>query len=452
MKKTADNVLQFRSTKQQKQTAQKVHLTDKRCESFQQNSDNWGKYLRDDDVGKLCFILSANGKGRYAVKQRQKGRKGERKITIGYLGDDIKSVRQKAREVSSQLSLGIDPDNPSSSTGGLWTVRTAFLKYMNDREHKQTTVDTYNYNFNRLTDWHHRDLSEITTREWRDLYVSKKSEIGVVEANRMITIWKAIYNYLVDIDELEVNPVRIPKQVKANVKPRESRLPLEDIRKFIELLTTFKNHHNNYLLMMFLLAPRKNELRWLKWSDVDLKQWTVTFRNTKNHKDYVMPFGGLVRSILEDQKAMNKKIDGGKSEYVFRSPFRDKSNPMIHPVKEVNKLKIFKGFKGVHDFRRTIADIVHDMEIPDASRVIGLLLKHSSKDVTGIHYDNSPVSDLKIRRKAVMEIEHHVCRKYCFELQDVFHPDCYLHERYPHLKDEMKRFHYDVLGKDEEGF
>lgn len=405
-KQTQGNVIQF--PEKPKRVAKRVKLTERRCKAFACDESNWGKYLWDTEVGKLAFILSKKGKSRYIVKQVQRGKKGERKITIGHVGDDLAEIREKAQRVSALLARGVDPDKPENSTGDL-TLKGAFERYLNESVSlTERSKGGYRSSFKKASALHDRNVGDVGREEFNALYVKSVQQYGESPTIYLFKMLTTIYNNLVERGAMQFSPIKIPRNIKLKPNKRTRRLELGNIGIWYDAACKLKEYQRNYLLMLLLTGARKDELRLLRWSDVDPDEWMLTYRDTKNKKTYTVPYGPLTRVILNQQQKMNQELDGGRSQYVFRSPRRGKLDPMTF-TNPASLVGIGGGtYNSAHDLRRTMKDIIHTIEIDDATMVADMVLKHASHHVSDVNYSMSGVVWVRKLRKPIEKIETYV--------------------------------------------
>ena len=88
-------------------------------------------------------------------------------------------------------------------------------------------------------------------------------------------------------------------------------------------------------------GARKNELRWLRWSDVDLQKGTLMFQDTKNDMIRSIPVVGRGLDILREWGKL-RRLD---TDLVF--PGKNPENPVLFEKSWRNALKS----AGIEDFR-----------------------------------------------------------------------------------------------------
>ena len=128
---------------------------------------------------------------------------------------------------------------------------------------------------------------------------------------------RAAFNKAINWDYLNENPLskvklpKIPESFPAFINKDELGLiikntPIEDLQ--------------NFFLMSFHTGMRRDEIRLLKWSAVNLKEETITIQNTKsfttkNKKERIIPINATLLNMLKNR--VPHIIDLNNDEYVI---------------------------------------------------------------------------------------------------------------------------------------
>jgi integrase len=165
-----------------------------------------------------------------------------------------------------------------------------------------------------------------------------------------------------DDDEpiLSRNPVdRLSRAAKwQKPKRRKNHIPPSDVPEWVENLSTsliglkWERQHRTALLFMLLtgcrhaeaMGNRKDGYAPLLWSDVDFHSGTVTFRNTKNGTDHLLPIGPRLMEILKAQ-----------IPYSGDAVFSDKNGNICEDMRAAQgRMKVATDLHiSAHDLRRT---------------------------------------------------------------------------------------------------
>jgi integrase len=151
----------------------------------------------------------------------------------------------------------------------------------------------------------------------------------------------------------------------------------------------------DYLVLSLLFGGRRTELLSLPWTEVDLDTGTVTFTDTKNDRDHIIPFGSHARSILE------RRLDANKvacSAYVFNATRPSKDGHLSHIKEPKRAIASVVKASGVpftpHDLRRTFGTLFEESGTVSALTV-DRALNHAPSSTAGKHYIMQRLSRLR---------------------------------------------------------
>ena len=173
--------------------------------------------------------------------------------------------------------------------------------------------------------------------------------------NRYVAALSSAYSMAVkEFGWTDTNPC---SKVRKLSEPRgRTRFLTDDERE--RLLISCENSNTKELLIIVLLAlstgARKNEIRWLRWDDVNVQTGTVIFRETKN---------GTIRSVPLVGRGLDLIRDWGKVRRLDTDLVFPGKNPN-HPVLFEKSWKRALKESGIEDFR------FHDLRHSAASYLI----------------------------------------------------------------------------------
>ena len=213
-------------------------------------------------------------------------------------------------------------------------------------------------------------LAEITPGEIariRDKLIQKG--IKPSSANRYVSALSSAFTMAVrEFGWAESNPCS--KVRKLPESRGRTRFLTEDERA--ALLDACEKSRARELHIIVVLAlstgARKNELRWLRWSDVDLHQGTLLFRETRN---------GSIRSVPIQRLAFDLLKEWGKvrlldTDLVF--PGRNPKHPVLFE-KSWRKVLVTAGIKDFrfHDLRHSAASylVMNGVNLRAVSEILG---------------------------------------------------------------------------------
>lgn len=247
---------------------------------------------------------------------------------------------------------------------------------------------------------------------------------ALVAADRVLGVVRAVYTWAVDKGRLDFDPTLGLKRHNAG-RVGKRVLSAAEIKIFwagLDVLPGITPAIRDVLRLQLLTGLRVNEVCEASRSEIDFrnKLWTVPEFRTKGAREHMLPLSDLAIEILrgaiarEDQHAERRarryKCESTRPELLFPShkianPRRlaphalkltrrvpDAIDPhapcraLVRARPEFQKLGIGLKFSS-HDLRRTLATHVGDFDVPD--EIIGKLLNHAAKTVTGRVYNHS---------------------------------------------------------------
>ncbi|WP_342371395.1 tyrosine-type recombinase/integrase [Acinetobacter sp. D009] len=392
------------------------------------------KIYRDSEL--IGFAVRVTNKSKtYIVERRHEGELF--RVTIGKTADiPATNARAKAQMILAKISNNEyeKPTRLKSVSNPLdITVNEALQIYIEKNDFRPKTIKQYNKYFDLYLGWGNRKLFQITKQEVLDRFI-EVSNISESSANGSVsllgTLWKYIH-VLYSTDEnpiLKTNPVDIISVTRGwnKIGSRDRHLHKDIIHKYYNAVLNYEdevnlentarsNTHRDIVLMCMYTGCRKQEACCLKWSDVNIKNGTLTFRDTKNGTDHTFPIGDHLHSILRERWLLRE------NDWVFPATKMPTSWNM-HATK-VDTLLNRVGeqvdyYVSMHDFRRTFASICNLLRFN--IYVTKRLLNHTARprvDVTG-GYVQIPDEELKASMNMIEAV--YQGKIDCFNYQSVW--------------------------------
>ena len=372
------------------------------------------KIIRDTEVRGLGLRITSAGARAWVFEYETGGR--SRRFTIGDLNTfPIGKARKHALTLKAKVRLGEDPQAQRNEVRALAaapkpetfaTVAEDFLKRGLEKKGRSAGYvgDTRRNLQNHVVPrWGTKTLSEIARKDviamlddiaengTVRLVEGKKTRAagGPIAANRVLAAVRALFNFAIRRGLIETNPCRLvdaPGQEKA----RERTLTADELKELWAAFGTLGQPFGPYFKTLLLTGQRRGEVAEMRWENVDLdaKTWALTSAETKNGRAHVVPLSQMAVDIL---KAIPRK-----GTYVFTSSgavpvsgfsrakaiierkvleARRELNPQAEPMPEW----------GIHDLRRTVATELGRLGVSEF--VIGKVLNHASKSITGMVYN-----------------------------------------------------------------
>lgn len=212
-------------------------------------------------------------------------------------------------------------------------------------------------------------------------------DISITTINNYLRNIKVFYNYLDEEHIIDDNPIRRIKQLKQTVEKKEP-LTKDEVRRLLGAYdTTVFHEYRDYMTTKLLLSvgARIGETLSLEIDDLDFRNNTILFKDTKNKKEklsYMTP-----KLSSEMKKWISYKERYSNNDYLFPTT---KNTKMTVQNFEQNLKRISKkiGFDvNPHKLRHTFCNDF--LKQGGSIYVLSKLLDHSSVKVTEIYLNFS---------------------------------------------------------------
>ncbi len=221
-------------------------------------------------------------------------------------------------------------------------------------------------------------VDSLTLEQVRLHFDRIASEISGTAANKARTLLSCGWTWGVNFQGLSpMNPFLKIQRYKT--KQRELYIP--PIEDFWKIYAVASDKHQVILLCYLFTAARRDEIKRLKWSDIDfpnslIRLWT---RKRKGGWEYDwLPLVSPLATRLKEWKLMS-----GQSEYVFMNPERtDRLRSFRYFMPNLTKRAGVRHF-GVHAIRHLTAVMLYQSGEPVAT--IQQILRHESPGTTEIY-------------------------------------------------------------------
>lgn len=235
--------------------------------------------------------------------------------------------------------------------------------------------------------WWKKEIGSLYLQDVRPAVISgKKQKLltettgkGIIRSKSTCNRFLATLSHVMSIcvkqwEWLAENPV---KRISREKEPRE-RTRFLNVKERHQLLEACKQSDNPYLFTFVVLllstGCRYNEVRCLKWVDVDLSQGKITITKSKNSDMRSIPVRGLALDLLRELASKSLSIG-----YIFPSKNQNKPLELRRAFRTAIKRAGLKDFRG-HDTRHDYATsmLAQGLSLGE----IGHLLGHRSVSMT----------------------------------------------------------------------
>lgn len=395
----------------------------------------------DERTPGLCLRMSSTGRAAWSFRYRPREGAGFQRITFGSLDDlGLADARERAAKQRSAVVDGRDPQRERvarrEAVRNALTFDALAQRYIDEyaKPRKTSWQNDAGYLRRPREKWKDRPAGEVTRRDVIDLLDVVKAT-APVSANRTQSILVTLFNWAVDGELIEVNPIsRLKKRAKEAAKDRT--LTDDEIRglwKMLDTSSTVLPDVAGALRLLLLTGQRPGEIAGLLRSEIleiDRKNARVEISGArmKAGKAHVLPLApmalGVIATALARRKADSEPADGKPSRpdsvAVFASRFVSRDSLARHSLSQglrrliagldADKVgaAVVKSLQAhpptPHDFRRTVGTGLARLGIPREDRKA--VLAHTEDDVHGRHYDR--YERLAEKRAALELWERHV--------------------------------------------
>lgn len=276
----------------------------------------------------LKIIVRPSGKKCYFLRTKVDGKDIKRKL--GEVGEiQVASVRLLATRMLKELKQPLANNSvaQNSVSPQYLSINDIFSLYLENELKHRETIAGRKHSLEIVYENHVRTaigdclVSRITKKSARNFL--KKLEVkGYSVHNKVVSVLKAAFNYVIDFEEelgVFQNPFARVKKMKGVVRSRY--LTHEEAGRLLNALKEVKDQDvaDIYRLALFTGA-RLSNVKSMQWRDISLSSaiWSIPSTLTKTSVPYEIPLHSYVIEILKARQLKHKQ-----TEFVF--PARNKS-------------------------------------------------------------------------------------------------------------------------------
>lgn len=361
------------------------------------------RYIEWEDNGKgLGIRVSPKGKKTWIFMYRFEGK--ARMATLGnYPATSVAKAHAAHGAALVALDEGRDPGAEKVAAKAAHreaeTVSTLIDEYIEKHAklHKRTWKED-----KRMLDtdvrplWGERKAKDITRRDVIRLLDGIAGRGAGVAANRTLAVVRKMFNFAIGRDIVEMNPCfQVKPPAKEQAKDRY--LSADEIRTFCRKLPITDTPETGALALFMILvtAQRPGEVLGMRWNEIQDKDewWEIPAERTKNkliHRVYLSMPAREVLKHLRDQLPEpkdDKEREAQRTALVFPSPRAGAQYGSSIFSKFIRRnLKFYEIPEFTpHDLRRTASTHMHEMGF--TTHIVGKVLNHKERGVTGLHYN-----------------------------------------------------------------
>lgn len=369
-------------------------LTDARCRSAKAGD----KAAKLFDGAGLFLYLSPTGAKVWRLAYRVAGK--PQTLVIGpYPAVSLQEARQKRDAAKAALRAGQAPGERKAPRNAL-TLDRAHAAYWAGRK---DLSPSYLANERRAYEMHVQPM--LGARVMRDLTradvlaaLNQLDARGRHDYVRKVRMWLAqLWDWAIEQGHATENPPRSIKPERAfgkRVVEHFAALDLRDVPAFMQRLAAEGELQSVLALRLLALTwVRTNELRFMRWDELQGDTWIIPAGKMKRRREHVVPLSAPAQELLA-----KLRLRAGASPYVFPAEHR-----ADRPISENAVLALLyrMGYKGKltgHGFRAMGSTWANDAGYPPDA--IERQLAHVPGDSTRAAYNRAMYLD---QRRAMLE-------------------------------------------------
>jgi len=406
-----------------------------RKKGFERNvvrfDDRWIRNLKPPRVGQqdvywddvqrgLALLVSSGGtksfRSQYKLNDRWRmrtlGRFGEVVADQSEPDANVRWAREQVRLDRIKAKEGVDPkkQEPKEEKPTFKAVLDQFIE-LYAKPNQRTWYETERVLTKNCAVWFDKPIADITEKDAYRLLDGFITAGKGGKANMTLSWLRALWRWAARRKLVTVPPIMdliARKDLAYERQVRDRVYDADELKAIWNAADQIDPIEGGYIKLLLLLAPRKNELAKMEWSELDDPAnptlWTTPHERTKTRKSvkteriYKTPLPPFAQSIL-------KKLPQRDPNLVF--PGRVHGKP-IWPGSPLTKKLVKHGAPadfGYHAVRHTVASFFEEA----SDFEVGLVLNHSStrgKSSVTAGYRHSYAIDLK--RKLLEQWADHV--------------------------------------------
>ncbi|HEX4952929.1 MAG TPA: tyrosine-type recombinase/integrase [Thermoanaerobaculia bacterium] len=334
------------------------------------------------DASFPAFLVRVSGNGSKTFYFRYRGADGKyRRLHLGkFPAVSLADARSAARELELQVDRGEDPGLRNEEWRKAPTVAMAVDEYIERyaKRHQRSWRNTQRVLHKDIVPViGHRKLADIKRRDISLLVEGIVGRGAPQSANQALGMMRHLFRWAAREELLEIDPcfgVQQPAPYTTrdrNLSPAEIRLVWSALDEELPVLS-------GGLRLMLLLGQRGNEVRRMRWADLNGDLWTIPAEHSKSGRAHLVPLSESAREEIESHR-------GRSQTWVLPSPDGD------FPVSRTTSSRLTQRVASAHgmarwtahDLRRTVASQLAEMGVEEF--VIQRILGHAYSTVTATY-------------------------------------------------------------------
>lgn len=328
----------------------------------------------DEAVPGFGLRVSETGRKTWTLLYRPKGSKVVRRLTIGTLDRmSLADAREEARDALRDAAKGKDPAGQKKAHRLAEIFRDVaddYLERYAKSKKRSWRKDKVRLDRDILPAFGTRKAQDVQRRDIIKMLDGIVARGAPVEANRVHSLTRRIFNWAISRDLVAVNPAAGIERPGGEEAGRDRVLTDAEIKAVWAALGKEPEHVAKAFRLLLLTAQRPGEVAKMRPEDIEGDWWTIPAQFSKNGKPHRVYLSPQTRAILGA-----KKLTGA---WVFPSPKTDGARTDIWKAADGIRKTSGVDFRP-HDLRRT-AGTNMTRELGVSRALLGRVLNHTGRE------------------------------------------------------------------------
>jgi integrase len=338
-------------------------------------------FLWDGEIPGFGLKITKGGAKVYLLQYRMGGRgTPTRRYTIGRHGAPWtpEEARNEAVRLMGLVRDGIDPMEQKRARAAppkMTTVTDVIGEFLDRYAAKNRSVNEVRRSLHHdvVSAWGDRPITEITRRDIIEL-LDGIADRAPVQANRVFSMLRKLFNWCVDRDILPASPcVRV--KPPGQETDRDRVLSDDELKRVWRATDLLGWPFGPAVKLLILTAQRRDEVARMRWDEIDLEGalWTIPAEKSKNGRAHEVPLSPAALDILKSLPHMG--------ELVFTTTGTTPIAGFSKAKTRLDELSNVLDWR-LHDLRRTATTGMAKMGI--APHIADRILNHIGGTIRGV--------------------------------------------------------------------
>lgn len=271
----------------------------------------------------LGIRVSPKGRKTWFFKYQSPGGKRRREKLGVYPGLTLGVARRRARIRLGEVSGETDRWSPRKDLL-FEEAATEALDLMSTRTRERTIRERQRiYEKDLLPRWGDRLVSDIRRKDVSALVREIASRGSPVMANRTLSLVRALFNAMLDLELVEANPATRPARFYQDEGPRERNIERSELKAILKSLPEEGPEARAFTLLVIYTSQRAGAVAGARWAEFDLENgtWTIPPDEGKKFKKYARRIP-LNSGAIQALQALGETRDHGTFLFPARNGLR----------------------------------------------------------------------------------------------------------------------------------